>query len=165
MTTPDDALAQAAAAGDREAFALLLQRHYDRLFRLAFRLMGNQADAEDLTQDICLALPAKLASYRSEAKFTTWLYRVAINAAHDRRRRMASQGRATDGWGDWETNRRQANSEEAERVDWLMAAMGQLKPDLRDTATLILAEDLTQAEAAEVLGVPAGTIAWRMSEV
>ncbi|MBM7066281.1 RNA polymerase sigma factor [Actibacterium sp. 188UL27-1] len=165
MTTSDEALAQAAASGDRDAFAALLARHYDRLFGLACRLLGNRAEAEDLTQDICVALPAKLQGYRAEAKFTTWLYRVAMNAAHDRRRRMASRGRAADGWGDWEVNRRHANAEEADRTDWLTRAMAQLKPDLRDTATLILAEDLTQSEAAEILGVPAGTIAWRMSEV
>ena len=165
MTTPDEALAQAAATGDRDAFAALLARHYDRLFGLAFRLLGNRAEAEDLTQDICMALPAKLQGYRAEAKFTTWLYRVAMNAAQDRRRRMASRGRAADGWGDWEVNRRQANAEDADRTDWLAQAMAQLKPELRDTATLILAEDLTQAEAADILNVPAGTIAWRMSEV
>ena len=52
MDSDDDALARAAAAGDRAAFAALLGRHYDRLFGLAFRLTGRRAEAEDLTQDI-----------------------------------------------------------------------------------------------------------------
>ncbi len=165
MTTDDDALARAAGSGDRDAFAALLARHYDRLFAFAMRLTGLRAEAEDLTQDICLALPAKLKSFRSEARFTTWLYRVAVNAAHDRRRRAATHAKAADGWGDWEIARRASDAETCDALGWLEQAMGRLKPDLRDTAVLILAEELTQAEAATVLGLSEGTVAWRMSEV
>jgi len=165
METPDEALAAAAALGDREAFAALLARHYDRLLGLSFRLTGSRAEAEDLTQDICCALPAKLALYRREARFTTWLYRVAVNAAHDRRRRAATRTRAAAGWGEWETARREEMAAEQAARDWLSAAMGGLPPELRDTVALTLGEELTQAEAAEVLGVSEGTIAWRMSEV
>lgn len=165
MQTPDEALAIAAANGDREAFAALLSRHYDMVFGLAFRLTGLRAEAEDLAQDICCALPAKLRSYRQEARFTTWLYRVTVNAAHDRRRRAATRTKATDGWGDWEINRRAGMAEEAEAQDWLAATMRQLAPELRYTVALTLGEGLSQKEAAEVLGVSEGTIAWRMSEV
>ncbi len=63
MITCDEDLARAAAGGDRDAFAALLARHYDALFRFCFRLTGGRAQAEDLTQDICLALPAKLALF------------------------------------------------------------------------------------------------------
>ncbi len=165
MQTPDEALASAAATGDRDAFAALLGRHYDRIFALAFRLTGSRAEAEDLTQDICLALPAKLGSWRGEARFTTWLYRVTVNAAHDRRRRAATRSRAADGWGDWEVNRRAGIAEEAAAQDWLVATMARLSPELRDTVALTLGEELSQREAAEVLGLSEGTVAWRMSEV
>lgn len=165
METADETLAQAAQDGDRAAFAALVARHYDRIHGLAFRLTGQKAEAEDLTQDICLALPAKLGSYRREARFTTWLYRVTVNAAHDRRRRAQSHARAADGWGDWETNRQAGIAEEAAAQDWLMRTMGALPPDLRDTVALTLGEDLSQKDAAEVLGVSEGTVAWRMSEV
>lgn len=165
METPDDTLALAAAAGDRAAFAALLSRHYDRVFGLAFRLTGRRAEAEDLAQDVCMGLAGKLAGYRREARFTTWLYRVTVNAAHDRRRRQASHARAADGWGDWEIARQDEIAEGAAAQDWLAAAMAQLSPELRDTLALTLGEDLTQAEAAEVLGVSEGTVAWRMSEV
>ena len=60
MNTSANNLALAAAEGDAAAFSALLERHYDRLFRLCFRLTGTKAEAEDLTQDICAALPAKL---------------------------------------------------------------------------------------------------------
>lgn len=165
MDTPDEILAQAAASGDRDAFAALLARHYDRVFGLAFRLTGARAEAEDLTQDICLALPAKLGTWRRTARFTTWLYRVTVNAAHDRRRRATVRAKASDGWSDWELARQAEIAEAAAAQDWLAAAMARLSPELRDTVALTLGEDLSQAEAAEVLGVSEGTIAWRMSEV
>ena len=165
MDTPDETLARAAASGDRSAFATLLGRHYDRIFGLAYRLTGQRAEAEDLTQDICAALPAKLAQFRAEARFTTWLYRVVVNAAHDRRRRQASRARAADGWGDWEIARQDEIAEARAAQDWLAQAMARLSPELRDTVALVLGEDLTQAEAGAVLGISEGTVAWRMSEV
>lgn len=165
MDTPDETLARAAADGDRAAFATLLGRHYDRVFALAFRLTGQRAEAEDLAQDICVALPAKLRGWRAESRFTTWLYRVVVNAVHDLRRRQSSRARAADGWGDWEVARQQDMAEEATSRAWLQAAMRQLSPELQDTVALVLGEDLTQAEAGRILGVSEGTIAWRMSEV
>lgn len=164
METPDTDLARAAAAGDRDAFAALLARHYDGLFRLAFRLTGSRAEAEDLTQDICLALPGKIAAFRAEARFTTWLYRVAVNAAHDRRRRQASHARAADGWGDWELARRAEAAETADGLDWLMQAMAALPEDQRDTLALVLDGEMTHAEIGSVLGVSEGTVSWRVSE-
>jgi RNA polymerase sigma-70 factor (ECF subfamily) len=157
MDTPDETLASAAAGGDRAAFAVLVQRHYDRVFGLA--------EAQDLTQDICAALPAKLRNWRGEARFTTWLYRVVVNAAHDRRRRQATHARAASGWGDWEIARQDEIATQAEAQDWLATAMARLSVELRDTVALVLGEEMTQAEAGAVLGVSEGTIAWRMSEV
>lgn len=163
MTTSDKDLATAAAAGDKAAFVSLLERHYNRLFAFCFRLTGSQSEAEDLTQDICAALPSKLRTYERRAEVTTWLYRVAVNAAHDRRRKHASYAKATSGWSDWETNRIAANENSNVKRNWLMAAMQQLSDDLRDTLALIL-DDMTHAEAAKVLGVSEGTISWRVSE-
>lgn len=165
MDLSDEQLAQDAAAGDRAAFATLLSRHYDRIFSLCWRLTGTKADAEDLTQDICAALPGKLSSYRAESRFSTWLYRVTVNAAHDRRRRSATHAKAAQGWGDWEVNRQAELAEAAAAQDWLSAAMTSLPPDLRDTLALTMGEDMTQAETAAVLGLSEGTIAWRMAEI
>ena len=165
METPDETLAMAAAGGYRAAFAVLVQRHYDRIYGLAYRLTGARAEAQDMAQDICAALPAKLRNWRGEARFTTWLYRVVVNAAHDMRRRQATRARASAGWGDWEIARQDEISVQAEAQDWLTTAMTQLSPELRDTVALVLGEEMTQAEAGLVLGVSEGTIAWRMSEV
>lgn len=165
MDTPDTTLALAAAQGDRAAFGVLVSRHYDRIYGLCWRLTGQKAEAEDLAQEICASLPRRLQGWRGEAKFTTWLYRVVVNAAHDARRRAAVRARAADGWGDWEVARQEAMAEDRAAQDWLMAAMARLSPDLRETVALVLGEALTQAEAGAVLGISEGTVAWRMSEV
>lgn len=164
MKTSEKDLALAAAGGDGEAFSALLERCYDRLFRLCFRLTGQASEAEDLTQDICAALPAKLMRYDGRAAFSTWLYRVAVNAAHDRRRRLASHARAAEGWGAWEVNRRAADAETAQAQDWLVQAMQALPDDLRDTVALVM-DDLPHRAVGEVLGISEGTVSWRMSEV
>lgn len=163
MTVSDENLALAAARGDGRAFSALLDRHYDRLFALCFRLTGARAEAEDLCQDICLALPAKLARFAGRAQFTTWLYRVAVNAAHDRRRRRASYARATEGWGDWERGRQADLKDTGRALDWLTRALSHLPEDLRNTLALVL-DDMTHAQVAEVLEVSEGTISWRISE-
>jgi RNA polymerase sigma-70 factor (ECF subfamily) len=163
MTTSDEALARAAANGDGEAFSSLLERHYDRVFRLAFRLTGARAEAEDLCQDVCAALPGKLSAFRGEARFTTWLYRVVMNAGLDRRRRRATYAKAADGWGEVEVARRAEAAETAAAVDWLTRAMRALPEELRDTVALVL-DEVSHAEAGEILGVSEGTVSWRVSE-
>ena len=163
MTTSDETLATAARGGDRAAFSLLVERHYDRVFRLAFRMTGRSADAEDLAQDICLSLPQRLGNWEGRGKFTTWLYRVVVNATHDARRKSATRAKAAQGWGDAEVLNRAAAAENKAAADWLTAAMRVLPEDLRDTLALIL-DDMTHREAAKVLGLSEGTISWRIAE-
>lgn len=165
MKTSDENLVRAAQGGDAAAFAALITRHYDLVYRLGFRVLGNQAEAEDLAQDICAALPGKLDSFRAEAKFTTWLHRIVLNAARDLIRRRATRAKAADGWGDVELMRRAEATQTRAELDWLTEAMQGLSDDLRETVALVLGEEMTHAAAAESLGVSEGTISWRMSEV
>lgn len=158
-------LALAAAGGDRFAFSALVERHYDRIHALAWRLTGSRADAQDLAQDVCASLAAKLRSWRGEAQFSSWLYRVVVNAVHDMRRRQATRHKAADGWGDWEIARQEVIEEERQAQEWLVTAMQRLPVELRDTLALVVDAEMTQAEAAKVLGLSEGTIAWRMAEV
>jgi len=158
-----ESLARAAADGDRQAFALLVERVYDRVYAYAVRLTGSCAEAEDLAQDLCTALPDKLHSFRGEARLTTWLYRITVNAARDRFRRRATYARATEGWGDWERARQADQAEQQARRDWLTQAMGTLSVELRETLALVL-DGVSHAEAAQVLDVSEGTISWRISE-
>jgi len=164
MKTSDEALAKAAASGDRDAFAVLLERRYDGLFRLSFRLTGSRAEAEDLTQEICAVLPGKLRAFRGEAKFSTWLYRVAVNAAHDRRRKAHTHARMAQSWGEWEIAIKAEQAETSGQILWLNEAMTTLPDDLRKTIALVLDQELTHREAGDVLGVSEGTISWRVSQ-
>lgn len=165
LTMRDDhELVLAAARGERAAFAVLIDRHYDRFFRIAWRMTGNRADAEDIAQDICAGLPAKLAQFRGEAKVATWLTRIAMNATTDRLRALARERDRNRAWGEARTAQAAADAEASERRAWLAQAMSALPEEIRATVVLVSAEGLSQAEAAEALDTAPGTIAWRMSE-
>ena len=165
METSDEDLVRAAVQGDAQAFSSLISRHYDLIFRLAFRMLGQRAEAEDVVQDICTALPVKLHSFRAEAKFTTWLYRLTLNTTMDRLRKRQTRRRAFAGWGEVEHLSRAEAAERQAGLDWLNRAMAHLSDDLRQTVALVLGEDLTHAEAALVLGLSEGTVSWRMNQV
>ena len=165
METSDEILVAMAADGDGGAFRSLLQRHYATIFRIGFRVLGNREDAEDLAQDICAALPKKLASFKGHARFTTWLHQIVINAARDLIRRKQAARRKASGWGATEVLRRDEASETKAELDWLNNAMKMMPQDLRETVALVLGEEMTHREAAEVLDLSEGTISWRMSEV
>ncbi|MEM8878460.1 MAG: RNA polymerase sigma factor [Pseudomonadota bacterium] len=165
MVTDDNALAAEARDGDRAAFASLLARHYDHVYRLALRFTGHREDAEDLAQDVVVSLPAKLRQFDGAARFRTWLYRVVFNAAVDRRRSsMAREQRERD-YVDVAALVAADDADRATRAEWLNSALQAMKPELRDTAVLVLSEDLTHAEAAEILGVKESTVSWRMHEL
>ncbi|MGB0959370.1 MAG: RNA polymerase sigma factor [Halocynthiibacter sp.] len=164
MIDTDETLIKAALSGEIQAFGNLIERHYDRIFALSFRLMGSKADAEDLTQDVCAMLPMKLKHFEGRAKFTSWLYRLVVNKAHDLRRARARYATATQGWGDWEGNRIAVIDEDRARLQWLSTTMAELPDTLRDTLALILDGDLSHKDAAEILNVSEGTISWRISD-
>lgn len=165
MTTDDDELAMRAGAGDAQAFRVLLERHYDRMFRLSLRFFGNRDDAEDMTQDICLALPKKLRSFAGRARFSTWLYQVVINACRDHVRSRSSRRALNETYAEVSEMAREDQRHTDERVRWLYRALDQLSPTLRETAILVLGEDMTHAQAGDVLGVKETTVSWRMHEI
>ncbi len=165
MTTDDDELAMRAGAGDAQAFRVLLERHYDRIYRLAYRFFGDVADAEDTTQDVCLALPKKLKSFAGRARFSTWIYQVVINACRDQLRSRASRQALNETYSEVRELTKAGDRERNKQVDWLYEALGALNPKLRETAILVLAEDMTHAQAGEVLGIKETTVSWRMHEI
>lgn len=165
LTMRDDhELVDAAARGERAAFAALIDRHYDRLLRIAWQRTGNRADAEDIVQAICVALPGRLAQFRGEAKVSTWLTRIALNAAKDHMRARQREHARNHAWADLRIAQEAVDAETRERRAWLAQAMRALPEEIRDTVVLICGEGLSQAEAAEVLEVAPGTVAWRISE-
>jgi RNA polymerase sigma-70 factor, ECF subfamily len=90
----DGAAIGAVLAGDRDAYGELVKRHSRMLFRLAYRMTGNQADADDVVQDAFLRAYQKLATFESRADFGTWIYRIAVHCALDRlAKRRAEEAR------------------------------------------------------------------------
>jgi RNA polymerase sigma-70 factor, ECF subfamily len=91
MHEPDAAYVARARAGDRDAFRVLVERHARSIYRLAFRMTGNQQDAEDIVQDTLLKAYRQLGRFEDRASFSTWLYRIAANCSldllRDRKRR------------------------------------------------------------------------------
>jgi len=83
MDAQDAAAVAQVLAGDRDAFRLLVERHTRAVFRLAYRLTGNQTEADDVVQETFLRAYAKLATYQHQASFKTWLCRIAVNYSMD----------------------------------------------------------------------------------
>ena len=161
----DEDLASRASCGDAAAFRAILERHYDRVFRVVYSVLSHQSESEDVTQEIWASLPKKLRQWRGDAKLTSWLHRIALNAAKDSIRRTASQTRIKAGYVEMETLSKGAIADTQIRLTWLQSALETLSDDLRATAALTLGEDMNFAQAAEVLGIAEGTVAWRMSEI
>lgn len=162
---PDAGLVAAAHAGDRAAFEALLRRHYDRIHGLAWHLTGSRADADDVAQEVCCALVMRLGSYRGEAKFTTWLCGVVTNASRDALRRKLRSGRLVERFAVVAGLVRQPDGRDLHDAMWLKSAIARMKPAMRETAALVVGQQLTHAEAAEILGVSEGTVSSRMHEI
>ena len=160
----DASLVAAAVAGNRDAFEALLRRHYDRIHGLAWQLTGSRADADDIAQEVCCVLVEKLATFRGEARFTTWLCGITFNACRDLRRRRRSFAGLTERLAVLAGLADPPDGRDAYDAAWLRSAIARLKPALRETVVLVAGEQLTHAEAAEVLGVSEATISWRMHE-
>lgn len=84
MGKNDHETVKAVLDGDKEAYGALVVRHSQSLFRVAFRITGNEADAEDVVQEAFLRGYQKLESFESRAKFSTWIYRIAVRCALDK---------------------------------------------------------------------------------
>ena len=96
---PDEELARLAANGDAAAFDEIYMRHRRFVYSLAVRMTGNQADAEDLTQESFVSVLRRVGSFRGEASFTTWLYRLPSNQVkmHFRYRSSRPETQTSDG--------------------------------------------------------------------
>ena len=163
----DVELVKGAAGGEREAFACLLSRHYDRLYALAWRLTGSSAEAEDLTQDICLALPDKLIRFDGRAAFTTWLYRVAVNAATDwLKKKRQDRAIQLDDFGAMsladDADGPDQNVRTKDLRKEVRMAMGELPEKFRTILVLRELEGLQYEEISAVLQISKGTVESRI---
>jgi RNA polymerase sigma-70 factor (ECF subfamily) len=164
LDDPDREMVARAVAGDRNAFEDLLVHHYDRIHRVAWRLTGSDTDAQDITQEVCCTLVEKIDTFKGEAKFTTWLTGVVVNACRDHHRRNARWTRVKSGLSVLADLARQPDGRDLYRQSWLTSELARLKPLLRETVVLVLREDMSHAEAALALGVAETTVSWRMHE-
>lgn len=165
MQNIDLILAQKASKGDKAAFQQLLERHYDKMYRLAYRFTHHRQDAEDIVQDICLKLAGKMQNFRGDSNFSTWLYRVILNACKDF---CKSRVRARNLERTFEESQESAREDTRDNNDksaWLHRALEQLDPELRETAILVLDENLSHAEAGIILDCAESTVSWRLHEV
>jgi len=165
MTGTDEVLAVNARNGDKEALQRLLDRHHETAFRFSYRLLGSRADAQDVAQEICMRIVERIGSFQGKSRFSTWLYQLVLNACRDHKRRQRTVRSIQEGYAIFHTGLSADWADSEKKIRWLYLALDQLKPDLKETALLILAEDVTQEEAAAILGISPGTVAWRMSEV
>jgi RNA polymerase sigma factor (sigma-70 family) len=162
---PDRDLVERACLGDRGAFEALLRRHYDRIHRIAWRMTGSATDADDIAQDVCCTLVEKIDGFKGEAKFTTWLSGIVVNACRDHHRRRST---LTKFRNDLTVMNDLAGGSDGsvlhDRV-WLSSAIAKLDAPLRDAVILVAGEDMTHVEAGAVLGVAESTISWRLHQV
>jgi RNA polymerase sigma-70 factor, ECF subfamily len=169
----DGQVIEACQQGDRDAFQSLFEAYKDKVFSIAvYSSGGDRTLAEDITQQIFLKLFTAIRQFRGDSEFTTWLYRLVVNACLDERRRRRR-------WLSWETTRESetavamnnvsdkkpqerqyARLEVAEAV---RVAIEELKPKFRLPILLKYIEGLSYEEIAEVMGCSKGTVASRLN--
>jgi RNA polymerase sigma-70 factor (ECF subfamily) len=157
----DSVLASRAAAGEREAFAVLYRRHFKRVYSLCLRLTANPTDAEDLRQDVFVNLWRKIETFRGEAAFTTWLYRFTVNQVlmHWRKRRRRPEEALEEEEFSTEAVPGTEDPKQMPIIDRIAieAAVARLAPGYRDVFRLHLVEGYEHKEVAEILGISEGT--------
>lgn len=160
---PDAELARNAAGGDRDSFSALVERHYGFIFRLAWRLTGHRADAEDIAQEVCARLGRAIRTYRGGSAFTTWLYAIVVNAANDAGRRAAREAAKANAWSAQALI--EAHSEAREDpAEALWAAVRELPAKQREAITLVYGEGMNHAGAADLMGCSEATVSWHVHE-
>ena len=171
------AILAAARTGDRAAFAELVQLYQRRVYATAIRLLGNHRDADDVVQETFIRAWRGLANFDGRADVFTWLYRIAINTALNHLRssgrgaRLAQQGQleADHHGGRPESLGQGAASPEqqvgvADDMRRVVDEIAALSPTLRVTLVLATVEEMSHRQIAEALGIPEGTVAWRVNE-
>ena len=173
---PDDlALVRMAQAGDVEAFGDLVERHRRSVFRAALAGTGSPADAEDVAQEAFVAAFQKLATFRGDAAFKTWLLAIAWRKALDRRRSVVRwMQRLAVTRPDDETDpmdhlpepdRSQEQSLIGSELQRELRLLIQALPrKLRDALLLAGSGEYSYEEIASMLAIPVGTLKWRVSE-
>ena len=173
----DGTLVRDALAGDRRAFDLLVLRHGDMLFNLCFRMLGDYDEASDCAQDAFIRAYRALGSFRGEAAFPTWLYRIAVNTCRNRlasaeyrryRKAVRLEGTGADDTllpanGRASFSNPTARFEREERETVIQRALDGLPPDEKTVAVLRDIEGRSYEEIAMLTGMRPGTVMSRLA--
>jgi len=161
----DQQLVTASKRGDQDAFAQLVQRYQRRIFNLVYRMLQQYEEASEITQETFLAAWQGLPSFRGEARFATWLYRIAYNCAlkqletrkRDKALRVALQAeQALQSHVGYEST--DAQMDEHERQAFVQEHLSRLPAKYRIVLILRHLQDMSYEEMAEILTMPIGTI-------
>jgi RNA polymerase sigma-70 factor, ECF subfamily len=163
---------------DERAFRELLEMHRDRVYNITYRMLGNRAEAEDVAQEVFISVFKTIDQFREESKFSTWLYRVAVNHCknrikylarrHDRDRdeldenSQQANGSVVAGPGPFRAAQPDRALEGAQMEKLLQEAIGNLDDDHRIVVVLRDVEDLSIEEICEITGLPDGTVKSRL---
>ena len=158
-TASDTALLAAHVEGDPNAFNELVRRHRDRLWAVALRTTRNPEDAADAVQEALISAFRNAAAFRGQSAVTTWMHRIVVNACLDMARRRAARPsvplREEESFQPADPRDRIAEREFGMVIE---QALGELPMDQRAAIVLVDVQGFPVADAAEVLGVPIGTI-------
>jgi len=149
-------------AGDRTAAREMYDAHADRVFRLAFRLTGDQDQARELTQDTFIRAFGQLGRFRGDSALATWLYRITVTVASNRRRKHRRHDRETDLSSAAHVAAGGAPQADPDLRDRMAAAIDGLPEIYRTTFVMHDVEGYTHLEIADVLGVAEGTCKSRL---
>ncbi|HWN09552.1 MAG TPA: sigma-70 family RNA polymerase sigma factor [Pyrinomonadaceae bacterium] len=164
--TIDDRVIAACQRGDREAFRELFEAYKDKVFSIAvYSLGGDQAAASDVSQQIFLKLINSIRQFRGDSAFTTWLYRLVVNACIDEQRKRGRLIQLADApiTGQEERRPQERHFARLEVSEQVQNAINELTPKLRMPILLKYGEGLSYEEIAEVLECSMGTVSSRLN--
>ncbi len=156
----DLAIIDRILSGDKSAYRELTNRHKDYAYTVAFRIVGNREDAQEIAQDAFMRAFRALDTFSRDAKFTTWFYRIVFNAAVGFRRkyRMLTQDVEETNPGAPGTASGSADQyRQLERQQYISMALEHLSPDDVTMITLFYLKEFTLEEIAGITGIPANT--------
>ncbi len=173
MNMMEARLVALARDGEREAFAELVNMYKGKLFHLAYRMLSNRQEAEDVVQDTFLRMYANLERYDPTHKFSTWIYRIATNLCIDRLRRKKaaysldadmSEGEGLDGYSVLQSKDVSPEQEVilSERQLVVRRAMDALPVKYKSAMALKYYQDLSLQEISDILHIPVSTVKTRI---
>ena len=167
---PTDLLVKRCLGGDQQAWNEIVNRHWRKVFNIAYKFVGKSDKAEDLAQDIFLKIYKSLDTFDRRANFQTWLFSISRNLCIDHYRTIRREREVIDHRVDtakvWHADKRRnayGDLEHKERVKLLRAALKQLAPTLRKAVIMRDLREMTYHEIAKILNVPEGTIKSRIN--